>query len=146
MRTAILMFHSLGGGKVTRPRLLKRGESRSRIEPRSFCLPAWRKALPLGQTGSQTHRDHESLHYKNVQDFLLFCNVWLPIFLYFSFFNIPKLLWILIYQNYCLSLESTLIKKKFKYYISNGNSFCFLFKTAITFFLWPSWLKVHPEA
>ena len=43
--------------KVTRPcpqttTFLKRKESRSSIEPRSFRLPAY-PALPLGQTGSQ---------------------------------------------------------------------------------------------
>ena len=41
---AILMFHYLRITKsqdsVHRPQLLKRKESRSGIEPRSFCLPA----------------------------------------------------------------------------------------------------------
>ena len=40
---AILMFHHCEGQShktVSTPQLLKRKESRSGIEPRSFCLPA----------------------------------------------------------------------------------------------------------
>ena len=68
---AILMFQSEVMDKVTRQypqttTFLRREESQSGIEPRSFCLPAY--ALPLGQTGShkapwkRTIYIHRELH------------------------------------------------------------------------------------
>ena len=59
---AVLMFQREVLDKVTRqchkPQFLKRKESRSGFEPRSFCLP---EALPLGQTGSRAEFDLKEL-------------------------------------------------------------------------------------
>ena len=60
----------------TNHNLLKRKESRSGIEPRSFRLPA--NALPLGQTGSPLSVHLSTIIYR------LRCDVWRTIF-------VPKL-------------------------------------------------------
>ena len=47
---------------VHKPQLLNRKDSRSGIEPRSFCLPA----LPLGQTGSHHPKNHARVVLKEM--------------------------------------------------------------------------------